>query len=164
MKWWLLVTVLFGFVACTGMRAGLTLAGRLLARGAPPAAGQIYTVSQVQAGLLQNPAAWTDRTVWLRGTAMDFPCPPGFSTCGPQTVLVGDGPNPPVFAQLPVVVQQSKDLARFLRRIPWLDTLLPQAPSLRWNELATYRIRVQTLPCAPMSPAYFEAVVLDEVL
>jgi hypothetical protein len=156
----MLIPVLAGLIAAADMRAGLPFIVRLLTPGAQPA-GQLYTVAQVQAGLLRNPAAWTDRTIWLRGTAVGLPCPSDLAACGPQTLLVGTGAQPLVFAQLSVAAQADNDVLRFLRRVPGLGVVLLQPPTLRWNVVATYRVRMRALSCAPISPACYEVVVQD---
>ena len=38
----------------------------------PAAAGPVYTVAQVQAGLARHPQAWVGRTVLVRGTLLGW--------------------------------------------------------------------------------------------
>jgi hypothetical protein len=161
MKGLLLIPVIAGLLVGAGVHAGLQFPGRLLILGAQPAGRQVYTVAQVQAGLLRNPAAWTDRTLWLRGTAVDSPCPPGFSICGPKAFFVDDDGPAPVFDQLPLDLHGDETAVAVLRRVPWLRNLLPRAPAIEWDMPATYFVRVQALPCAPISTACYEAVVQD---
>ena len=48
--------------------AGLTIA--VVGRRAPRAPEGVYTVAQVRAGLVRQPAAWAGRTVLVRGAAV----------------------------------------------------------------------------------------------
>jgi hypothetical protein len=150
-----------------GLGTGLLLAPRYQpAAGRPADLGPVYTVAQVLSALVHNPAAWSDRTVLVRGMVMLAPCPPNLLTCPPRQVLVDDTPAihtvmAYVAAQLPLAVQSPAPSLTFLRQIPVLGRLLPPAPAIKWDVVAIYRVRLRATSCAPISPACYLAVVQD---
>ncbi len=147
MKFCALISALAGLLAGAGMHLGL-----------PATSGPVYTIAQVEIGLFQNAPAWTDRTFLLRGTAVRYSCLTGPWTCGPQDFLVEDaGPAPPS-GPLPLAGSDHNSALAFLLRIPWLRGLLPWSPVVLWDVPATYRVRLQPLPCGTINPGCYEAV------
>jgi hypothetical protein len=63
---------------------GLGLAAHFTstALGATRGPQRVYTIAQVVSRLHRDPAAWTGRTLVVRGMAVIFGCPLGVGVCG----------------------------------------------------------------------------------
>jgi hypothetical protein len=110
----------------------------------------------VQANLARSPATWVGRTILVQGTVVagnpvDYPSPNLVDVDALATV------DP-----LPVVRLGPDPLRAFLRRLPWLGSLAPAAQTIRWDEVAVYRVQLRVQARAYCGPGVcYEAVLLD---
>jgi hypothetical protein len=146
--------------------AGLVLAGGLalvvstVSTGAG-AFAPIYTVSELRAGLADNPHAWLEQTVLVRGVALGPACPPNASCVFAWPALVDADATGPGSSLL-LSMGPANSLLALLRRLPLVGRVVPGPQLLRWGRPAVYRVRVRD--AAGMSPRrtrHYEAVLLD---
>jgi hypothetical protein len=139
----------------------------LLLRAANPAAGStVYTVAALRTHLLHAPAAWDHRTVRVRAMYAArclVWATPNQSTplcVSWQSVLVDAGPS--AYGALPLVRGTASPLLLFLRHLPVLARLAPEAQVPLWETPAIYRIQLRATRCdAGALPPCYEAVLPD---
>jgi hypothetical protein len=133
----------------------LALAGLLLVAGAARASmssrqdqSRVYTVAQLVARQADDPRAWANRRVLVRGIGGGcIPwAAPNDSPCvdeGPELVeMRGDN----LVAALPLICGQDTPLPKFVRELPWLGRCLPAPQVLYPGKLAVYRIQLPAIP------------------
>jgi hypothetical protein len=123
----------------------------------PQVRSQVYTVTQVQARLAEDPRAWADRQVRVRATAggcIPWAAPKGSPCIDEQPALLEMG-STGMMAALPLVCGPRPLLFGFVPHLTWLGSLQPTLQTLP-NATGIYRIR---LPAVPGS----EARLLDSL-
>jgi hypothetical protein len=123
----------------------------------------VYTLAELRAGLVRNPAAWVGRAVRVRGMVQSSGClawdAGGSAPCRDRAAyLLG----PDGASVLQVAGWERDPLLATLRRLPLVGRLVPGPRAARWGALATYRVRLQAAP-APVcddTPCY-EVFLLD---
>jgi hypothetical protein len=149
-------------VALSGLvlAGGLALVVSTVSTGVG-ALGPVYTVSELQAGLADNPHAWLGHTVLLRGVALVPACPPNASCVVAWPALV-DAEAPPPRSYLPLSMGPANPLLALLRRLPLVGRLVPGPQVLRWGRPARYRVQVQDAAgTSPNGTRHYAAVLLD---
>jgi hypothetical protein len=120
---------------------------------------RVYTVSEVQAGLVRAPGLWIGRTVRVQGVVVG----------GRQWRDTRDGwtmivqpqlIDPAGTGDLPLSRDSSGRRLRWLRGLPLLGRLLPRPQTLVWDQRATYRLELRTV-AGRACPDCYEAVLLD---
>jgi hypothetical protein len=145
------------------LAVGLVVALRGGSRGV---AGPVYTVAQVQAGLMDRPPAWVGPTIWVRGLAA--PCPWRGGTarlwqCADDPFILVADPADPRAAPLPLSPPAPDTLLAVLQRLPLLHALAARSLTVPIDTPARFRVQVQRLAaqaCGSRSPCY-EAVPRD---
>jgi hypothetical protein len=149
--------------------AGLVLAGglALVVSTVSPGVGAfapVYTVSELRAGLTDNPRAWLGHTMLVRGVALGPACPPNASCVFAWPALVdvdATGPG----SSVPLSMGPANSLLALLRRLPLVGRLVPGPQLLRWGRPAVYRVQVGhaagTSPNGTRGTRHYEAVLLD---
>jgi hypothetical protein len=149
-------------VALTGLvlAGGLALVVSTVSTGVG-AFGPVYTVSELQAGLADNPHAWLGHTVLVRGVALGPACPSNASCVFAWPALV-DADAPPLRSFLPLSMGPANPLLALLRRLPLVGRLVPRPQLLRWGRPASYRVQVQDAAgTSPNGTRRYAAVLLD---
>jgi hypothetical protein len=147
--------------------------------------GPVYSVATVRSRLRQDPVAWRDRLVRVRGV-------PG--VCGawagdhtrscmlwyPALVDVDTARRPAPYRairvasrtaitpapadSLPLVQHAASRLQMVLRRLPVLDRLTPALQPVRWGVPGVYHVRLEAVSCdVGTTPPCFAAVVVNAV-
>jgi hypothetical protein len=114
-----------------------------LAGGMVPQSMPRYTVAQVAASLLRNPAQVTGRTIQIEGVVL--PCPQPV-TCDAYTVYLVDSVAIHGGHRIRLEPGSTNTLSRALSHIPILDTLLPLQQRLVREHTATYSVRLRAEP------------------
>jgi hypothetical protein len=164
------VAVIAGLIAVTCLAA-------LIGVRSDAEHGPVYAPSTVMAGLLRRPAAWLGRVVWVQGEAVPVdaasfatfclrsrPCPSvATSTAALWNGGLGNGADGvPRDQVLPLVIAPEDRLLALLRRVPLVRGQLPAPQRLDILNLKTYRLRLQTAPCAwPARQTCYAALLLD---
>jgi hypothetical protein len=104
-------------------------------------------VAQAQAALAHHPSIWLGRTVRVRGiatlcVASDSQSDPSLCSYGSTYLLDTGGAN----EVLPLAWAGLDSRLALVRRVPLLGGLLPAPQSVHWQEVATYRVRLQAVP------------------
>jgi hypothetical protein len=150
--------------------AGLVLAGGLalvvstLSTGVG-AFAPVYRVSELRAGLADNPHAWLGHTMLVRGVALGLACPPQASCVvfAWPTLVDADATGPG--RSLPLSMGPASSLLALLRRLPLVGRLVPGPQLLRWGRPAVYRVQVRDAAgTSPNGTRHYEAVLLDPAL
>jgi hypothetical protein len=81
---------------------------------------RVYTVAQVTAGLAQHPAAWSGRTLDVRGRAM-IPLCPGTASCRPPAAVLVDLHAPS--SRIRLTWTKVNPLLTVLLRVPYVGAL-----------------------------------------
>lgn len=140
-------------------------------------AGPVYAPSAVIAGMARWPAAWLGRTLLVQGEvipgnaatfsvycARSRPCPnvPN-STAALWNGGLGDGADAMARDEvLPLVIAPEDPLLSLLRRVPLVRSHIPRPQRLDILHMETYRVKLQTAPCAfPPGQTCYEVVLLD---
>jgi hypothetical protein len=124
--------------------------------------GPVYSVATLQAGLARQPGVWLGRPVRVRGIvalclSSDGQSDPPY--CHGSTYLMDASEASWV---LPLAWGRQDSVLAVLRRVPLLSGLLPALQAVRWEEVATYRVELRTMPGEPCgTAACYEAVLLD---
>jgi len=146
--------------------AGLVLAGGLALVVSTVSTGggalaPVYTVSELRAGLADNPHAWLGHTTLVRGVALGPACPPNASCVFAWPALVdADAAGPG--SSLLLSMGPANSLLALLRRLPLVGRLVPGPQLLRWGRPAVYRVQVRDAAgTAPNGTRHYEAVLLD---
>jgi len=123
----------------------------------------LYSVAAVHRGLAQDPAAWANRTLLVRGVAMAPGCVLRESTlCVAGSSQLAYMVDPTAFALLPLTRGAANSLLSFLRRLPLPRYLAPLPQTPHWGTLATYRVQLHAAPAdACTSTPCYEALLLD---
>jgi len=146
----------YRFVVPVVLLVVAVIAGAVWFGSRPSAHDRVYTVAGIQALLTRNSQAWLGRTITVQGRAVtvDFamiytqfhlPLPHTFVLSDPR---VGD----PNADQLVIVYTpgqghgQDNALQAWLRRLPLLQALIPSQPHPRFENVAFYRVRFETMP------------------
>jgi hypothetical protein len=122
-------------------------------------------VSELQAGLADNPHAWLGHTVLVRGVALrlglGLSCPSNASCPVAWPALV-DADAPPLRSFLPLSMGPANPLLALLRRLPLVGRLVPGPQLLRWGRPASYRVQVQDAAgTSPTGTRRYAAVLLN---
>jgi hypothetical protein len=142
------------------LAAAAVLLGASWGRGG----GQIYNLSQVEAGLKRDPHAWLGRTVLLHAVVIvpSTPCSRGGKDpCGRLLYLMDD---PALFGRVEsslfLLRLESDPLLDRLRGLPGVSGLLPSPQDLTGS---TFRVRIQLSSAAYLCPlgGCYEAALLD---
>jgi hypothetical protein len=127
---------------------GLLLAAglALVALAMPQGHGPVYSVAQVQAGLVEHPQDWIGRTVQVRAIAE--PClawgsPHDALHCHTLQPQLVDSREPDLVNPLPLALETQSPVLRALRHLPVLKRLLLPPPAPPWEMVRTYGIRLQ---------------------
>jgi hypothetical protein len=101
------------------------------------------SVAAIGRGLAHDPRAWVGQTVLIRGIALRCPMRGGLGEglCvdARPVLLDQDRSAPPI----PVDVPTPGRVQGFLQRLFGWDWLRSTVPALRWDRVATYRVRLQ---------------------
>jgi hypothetical protein len=135
-----------------------------LAAGSQFPHGPVYAVAQVQAGLADQPPAWTGRSVWVRGVAV--PCPWRGGTarlwqCADDSLILVADPRDPLAEPLPLSPAAPTGVQALVRRLSLLHDLVKRSQAVPVDRRARFRVHVQLLAaqsCGGRSPCY-EAVL-----
>ena len=155
-------------VALTGLvlAGGLALVVSTVSTGVG-AFGPVYTVSELQAGLADNPHAWLGHTVRVRGVALGrglglgLSCPSNASCLFSWPALVDADATGP-HSVLPLSMGPANPLLALLRRLSLVGRLVPGPQLLRWGRPAIYRVQVQdAADTPPKGTRHYAAVLLD---
>jgi hypothetical protein len=114
-----------------------------------------YTVAQVRAHLVDDPAAWVGRTVRVRGVATKcfMLLEHGYFRCLPLRQPQLSDPDLEVASE-PLLAWAAPDpLLAFVRRVPLLGGRLPAPQAVDWWEVATYRVGCGPSPTGRAVPA-----------
>jgi len=95
----------------------------------------VYTVSELRAGLAENPRAWLGHTMLVRGVALGPACPPNASCVFAWPALVDADATGPG-SSVPLSMGPANSLLALLRRLPLLGRLVPGPQLLRWGRPA----------------------------
>ena len=121
----------------------------------------VYTVAQVQTGLLWQPHAWLRRTVWVYAVATHATerfCPYPIATCKGALPVLADRPGAAARG-LPLVWGGTDPIRAQLRRLPLIAAFVPpQAP--HWGRPAAYRVTLR-LAAGAACHTCFAAVLVD---
>ncbi len=117
----------------------------------PP--GMVYTVTQVQTGMVHQPRSWLGRTVLVRALAspLGTSCPPSIPSC--TNVVLTD--SNPILANTPTLVAiaaRPDSLRSMLRRVPLADRMIPDPQQVDWGQFATYHVHLSAQSFAPCIP------------
>lgn len=152
-----LLLALLGLVLTTSLVLALTV-------GNDVTPGAVYSVAQMQAGLVDHPQAWVGRTVQVRGMAQ--PCPWWGGTarlwqCADDPFILVPDPADRAAEPLPLSQLAPDALPKVLRALPLLHALAVRfvARSRAVPEFtpARFRVQVQRLAaqvCGGRSPCY----------
>jgi hypothetical protein len=143
----------------------LALAGLLLVAGAAGASinsgqgqGRVYTVAQIVARQADDPRAWANQQVLVRGIGggcIPWAAPKG-SPCVDEQPELAEMRADTLVAALPLVCGQLYSLPRLVRELPWLGHVLASPQVLYPGKLTVYRIQL------PRIPGY-DALLLDSL-
>ena len=142
----------------------LSLATRALATS--PAAGPVYTLAALDADLARRPRAWLGRTLRVQAL-LGGKCVAmvGLYTqsCASWEMALTDPAGDQAVAPLPLTWGDPPSLIALLRRLPLLGWLAPPPQIAHSSATATYRIKLQTTPCAALDdgPVCYGAQLLD---
>ena len=121
----------------------------------------VYTVSELRAGLADNPRAWLGHTMLVRGVALGPACPPNASCVFAWPALVDADATGPG-SSVPLSMGPANSLLALLRRLPLVGRLVPGQQLLRWGRPAVYRVQVRdAVGTSPRGTRHYEAVLLD---
>ncbi len=141
----LLISVWIGSASLSTLRAGVD--------------GPVYTVAQLHNYLARSRSRVVGQTIRVRGVLHS-------SAIGPCSFILGacdsveirlTGPDG-IVPGMEVLLEPERPLAAWLRRLPWISTIIPPAQELRWDAPAIYRVQVRRVPG---SPADFAVVIPD---
>jgi hypothetical protein len=119
------------------------------------AGSRVYSVAQVQRQLARDARWWLGRTILVRGMVAGEPA------YHPAPSLVAVDAAAPV-DPLPLAWAGVDPLRAYLRRLPVLGSLAPQAQAVRWGVVAVYRIQLRVAPASSCpDPPCYEAVLPD---
>ncbi len=148
------------------LSAALGLVALLVPRAVGmPASGHVYTVAEARALLAREPHVWTGRTVLVRALADDcYVTEAGAHNlqCRDPRPTLGD-PDAPVIDTLPLRWEAPLLPLALLRRLPLFDSLVPAPQVIRWEMVATYRVRFEALTGHCGTAICYEAVLPDVV-
>jgi hypothetical protein len=98
-------------------------------------AERVYTVAQVTTGLAQHPAAWSGRTLNVRGRAVILPCP-RTAACWPSAAVLVDLREPG--SRIRLTWARVNPLLSVLLRIPYVG----QVALGRVGGIGVYRVLI----------------------
>jgi hypothetical protein len=143
---------LLGLVLTTSLSLAIIFA----IRGAE---GPVYSVATLQAGLAHQPRIWLGWPVRVRGIAALCQMARVTPYCHGSAYLMDAGGTSGI---LPLAWGSQGSVLAFLRRVPLLSSLLPPLQAVRWEEVATYRAELRTMPGALCGAApCYEVLLLD---
>jgi hypothetical protein len=145
---------------------GLALTSSVLlavAAGSQVSHGPVYSVAEVQAGLVVQPQAWVGRIVRVQGSATvcETRFEHGYFRCTSEQPRLSDAGGAAAEPLL-LVWEAPAPVWSALWRLPLLRGLLPAVQPVQWGVVATYRVQLRAAhasSCA--SPPCYQAVLLD---
>jgi hypothetical protein len=160
----------------------VALATLLVARGAVLAVqgptqseGRIDSISQIVAGLSNQPQQWLGRIVRVRAVVGGFVCPGRCAVHTSQpfaglqssewypflTDPLADKATPS--SQLLMLVEPRNHLLDRLSQLPLVGGIIPPGQRVAWYSTAVYRLRLQAGPCLVGKQPCFEGVLVDAI-
>jgi hypothetical protein len=150
-------------VAILGVITAVLAAGILLVTLVPSHhSGQVYTVTEVVAGLRHDPRRWVGRTLVVSGRVIAYLCP-GHCPSFPHLLMDSRMPySPRTFCPPPWSISLTwtrvDPLVAFALRVPVLGGFVP----LRRGGVGTYRVRIKPNPAVCNGvPEKYQAILLD---